>query len=92
MFLGFETAENDLSRQSDRIKTLTRKLALRAEETNKVLFDGRWLSAEEAVKRYRRLEWESRLKVAEMVLLFFFAIFVLMIPVAILKGLGGIPS
>jgi hypothetical protein len=74
----------------DRIQAFQHKLASYAQQTDQVLFDGHWLSAEDAFRRYRRLRWGSWLKILEMVLLFFFALQLVMIPVAVLALFGVI--
>jgi hypothetical protein len=76
--------------RADRAQALRGRLVSHARRIDKVLFEGRWLSAEEAFLRYRRLRWESWLKIVEMLLVFFFALLFLMIPVVVLAIFGGI--
>jgi hypothetical protein len=74
----------------ERGQALRGRLISHARQIDKVLFEGRWLSAEEAYLRYGRLRWQSWLKIVEILLVFFFALFFLMIPVAVLAIFGVI--
>ena len=86
----FATTENDMNIPSDRNKIFTQKLALRAEETDQVLFDSRWMTVQESAYHYRRLKQDSTLKVAEMIIFFMLMFFGAMMPFAVLALLGGI--
>jgi hypothetical protein len=75
---------------SDQNKIFTRKLALRAEETDQVLFDSHWMTVQETAHHYHRLKRDSTLKVAELTIFFMLILFGAMMPFAILALLGGI--
>jgi len=75
---------------SDRSKTFTQKLALRAEETGQVLFDSHWLTVQESTQSYHRLKRDSKLKVVELTIIFILMFFGAIMPFAILALLGGI--
>lgn len=75
---------------SDQNKAFTRKLALRAEKTDQVLFDNHWLTVQEAAQHYRRLKRDSMLKIVELTILFILMFFGAIMPFAVLTLLGGI--
>ena len=78
--------------RSEQTQTFTQKLVRHAKETDEVLFDGQWLSSQEAEQLYHRLERDSVQRVAELAVLFFLMFIAAMMPFAVLKGLGGIVS
>jgi len=68
----------------------TEQLAERARTTEKVLFEGRWVSLHEAERGYRRLKWRSRLKLVELLVLFVFMAIATLVPLIVLQVLGAI--
>ena len=89
---GFTAPVEDTYSPSDQVEAFTRKLTQYAAESDLVLFNGQWLTAEEARIRYRRLQWESTLKFVEVVVLFIFLFFVVLMPFTFLGLLGGLAA
>jgi len=87
---GFTAPVEDDYVPSAQVESFTRKLTRYAEKSDLVLFDGQWVSAQEARRRYRRLQWESTLKFLDMVILFIFMFFVVLMPFTFLGLLGGL--
>lgn len=87
---GFVAPVKKTITPSEQLESLTRKLAVHAEESDQVMFDGKWLTVEEAQQSYPRLQWESTLKFVEMLIFFFFLFVAVMMPFALLGLLGGL--
>lgn len=77
---------------SERIDAFTEQLARRAEETGQVLFDGQWMTVEEAEQRYRRLKLDSGLKIAELVIALALMFIGSIMPFVLLAIVGGIAA
>ena len=65
-------------------------LTKRTEESNDVLFEGRWVSEQEAAQRYRRLQWRSRRRILELGGLGLLVFVLTFVPFLVLAILGGI--
>jgi len=79
-----------MNNSPDQSNRLIEKLALRAEETGQVLFDGQWMTIEESEQLYRRMKLDGRLKQAELVFAMMLLFFASVTPFVVLALVGGI--
>lgn len=65
-------------------------LVERAAKTQKVLFEGRWLTADEVERQYGTMQRRSGVIVVELLVLYLILIILAYIPILVLAALGGL--
>ena len=79
-----------MNNSSDRINRLTEKLALHAEESGQILFDGQWMTVEEAEQQYRHEELDGKFKQAELIFALALLFIASLLPFTLLAIVGGL--
>lgn len=85
-----ENPDNDMNVPPYRNSRFRRKLERTVEENDLVLFNSHWMDIESAKQLYRRFELDSKLKVAEIIVVLVLLFFGAIMPFMMLGLRGGI--